>query len=254
MLQPRYFELILYKTYADLRTETEKTYIGLLWWIIDPIIFMAIFYVVFGLLLNRGTEDFIAFLLIGLVIWRWFQNTVTHGANALVDNRNLMQQVYIPKIIFPLVTICTDFVKFCFVFALLLAYLWLSGYPLNISYLALPMLLIAQSILILATTCLVAAVVPFFPDLRIFVQHALQAAFFLSGIFFSSEQIPEAYRIYFYANPMAHLIEAYRDILMQGRWPSLSMLTAIGLLSLIAFIGAHRLLTRYDYLYPKIAF
>ena len=254
MLQPRYFELILYKTYADLRTETEKTYIGFLWWVIDPIIFMAIFYVVFGLLLNRGTADYIAFLLIGLVVWRWFQNTVTHGANALVENRNLMRQVYIPKIIFPLVTICTDFVKFCFVFILLLAYLWLSGYPVSISYLALPMLLITQFLLILATTCLVAAVVPFFPDLRIFVQHILQAAFFLSGIFFSSEQIPEAYRHYFYANPMATIIEAYRDILMQGRWPSLSVLTVIGLFSLIAFIVAHRLLMRYDYTYPKIAF
>ena len=254
MLQPRYFELILYKTYADLRTETEKTYIGFLWWVIDPIIFMAIFYVVFGLLLNRGTADFVAFLLIGLVAWRWFQNTVTHGANALVDNRNLMRQVYIPKIVFPLVTICTDFVKFCFVFVLLLVYLWLSGYPVNVSYLALPMLLITQLLLILATTCFVAAVVPFFPDLRIFVQHIMQAAFFLSGIFFSSEKIPEAYRVYFYANPMANLIEAYRDILLHGRWPSLSALTIIGLSSLIAFIGAHRLLMRYDYTYPKIAY
>lgn len=254
MLQPRYFELILYKTYADLRTETEKTYIGLLWWVIDPLIFMAIFYLVFGLLLNQGTADYVTFLLIGLVAWRWFHNTVMHGANALIDNRSLMWQVYIPKIVFPLVTICTDFVKFCFVLVLLLIYLWLSSYPINFSYLALPMLLITQLILIVATTCLVAALVPFFPDLRIFVDHTLQAAFFLSGVFFSSDQIPEAYRVYFYANPMANLIEAYRDILMQGRFPNLSVLAVIGLFSLIAFIGAHRLLTRYDYTYPKIAF
>ena len=254
MLQPRYFELILYKTYADLRAETEKTYIGFLWWVIDPLIFMAIFYVVFGLLLNQGTADYIAFLLIGLVTWRWFHNTVMHGANALIDNRSLMLQVYIPKIVFPLVTICTDFIKFCFVFALLLTYLWLSGYPVNLSYLALPMLLITQLILILATTCFVAALVPFFPDLRIFVEHILQAAFFLSGIFFSSEQIPETYRIYFYANPMASFIEAYRDILMRGLWPDIGVLTVIGLLSLLAFIGVHRLVARYDYIYPKIAF
>ena len=123
MLNARYRDLILYKTLADLRAEAARTYIGFLWWVLDPLIFMAIFYVVFGLLLRRSTPDFVPFLLIGLVSWRWFQNTITHSATSILGGRSLMQQVYVPKIIFPLVIILTDLVKFGLVLMLLLIYL-----------------------------------------------------------------------------------------------------------------------------------
>ena len=61
----RYIELILYKTYADLRAETERTYLGFLWWIFEPVLYMTVFYVFFGLLLGHKTDDFVPFLLIG---------------------------------------------------------------------------------------------------------------------------------------------------------------------------------------------
>jgi lipopolysaccharide transport system permease protein len=253
MLTPHYFELILYKAYADLRSEAEKTYIGFLWWILDPIIFMSIFYIVFGLLLKRGTEDFIPFLLIGLVVWRWFQNTVSHGANTILINRGLMRQVYLPKIIFPIVVILIDLAKFAFVFILLLIYLWIEGFPIGISYLALPILLIIQLILIIALTCFAAALVPFLPDLKILIDHALHILFFLSGIFFAGSSIPEQYQFYFYLNPMANIIEGYREILMYNQWPNGYALLVIGSLSLLGIVGSYRLLEHYDHVYPKIA-
>jgi len=253
MLTPHYFDLILYKAYADLRSEAEKTYIGFLWWILDPIIFMSIFYIVFGLLLKRGTEDFIPFLLIGLVVWRWFQNTVSHGANTILINRGLMRQVYLPKIIFPIVVILIDLTKFAFVFILLLIYLWIEGFPIGISYFALPILLTIQLILIIALTCFAAALVPFLPDLKILIDHALHILFFLSGIFFAGSSIPEQYQFYFYLNPMASIIEGYREILMYNQWPNGYALLVIGSLSLLGIVGSYRLLEHYDHVYPKIA-
>lgn len=249
----RYIELVLYKTYADLRAETEKTYMGFLWWIIDPLFFMLVFYVVFGLLLNNNTDNFIPFLLTGLVTWRWFDNTIMHGSSALQDNGGLMRQVYIPKLVFPVVTILTDLVKFSFVFSMLLLYLWLSGFGVNQSYLALPFILLVEFVLIVTLTFLTAALVPFFPDLKILITHILQILFFLSGIFFSSERIPEAYRSYFYLNPMARLIESYRDVLLHARWPDWQGLTITLVVALLAAIATGRLLMRYDRIYPKIA-
>lgn len=252
MLSAHHRDLILYKTQADLRAEAAKTYIGFLWWVLDPLMFMAIFYVVFGLLLRRATPNFVPFLLIGLVSWRWFQNTIAHGATAILGNRGLMQQVYVPKLIFPMVVILTDLVKFSVVLALLLIYLWGAGFGINWSYLALIPLLLAQFLLILGVTLLVAAVIPFVPDLRFLVDHILQIAFYFSGIFFAGATIPESYQFYFYLNPMALIIESYRDILLYRTWPSGSALVAITLLGLGLSLLAYQLLSRIDHLYPKL--
>lgn len=252
MLNSHYRDLILYKALADLRAEATRTYIGFLWWILDPLIFMIIFYVVFGLLLRRDTPDFVPFLLIGLVSWRWFQNTITHSATSIVGGWRLIQQVYVPKVIFPLIVVLTDLVKFGVVLVLLLIYLWLSGFGIGLAYLALPFLLLAQILLITALTLLVAAFVPFIPDLKYLVEHSLQVLFYFSGIFFSGTAIPEKYKAYFYLNPMATLIEAYRDILMYNKWPNWLSLILIILSAAGITAFTYRWLIKNDHLYPKL--
>lgn len=117
---------------------------GILWWILDPIIFMFIFYLVFDVLMLRGEPGFLAFLLTGLVTYQWFQNTVGAGTNSIQSGQGLMQQVYLPKVIFPLVYILTDLFKFSLIFILLLIFLWFSGRPPGITYLALPLLLLIE--------------------------------------------------------------------------------------------------------------
>ncbi|HXH02944.1 MAG TPA: ABC transporter permease [Candidatus Competibacteraceae bacterium] len=252
MLTQHHLELIVYKTYADLKAETAKTYIGFIWWLLDPLLFMLTFYVVFELLLRQGTPDFIPFLLVGLITWRWFQNTVAHGAGAILQNRELMRQIYLPKIVFPLVTVLTDLVKFSLVFLILLLFLSVTGHPPGASYLALPLVLATEFLLIVALTCLTSAVVPFLPDLRILIEHGLHMLFFVSGIFFSSSQVPQPLHWLLYLNPMAGLIEAYRDILIRDQWPQLGLLSGIAGAAALACWGAYRLLTRYDHVYAKV--
>lgn len=252
MPERHYLHLIAYKAYADLRAESTKTYIGFLWWVLDPIIFMAIFYVVFGLLMNRGTVDFVPFLLIGLVAWRWFQNTISHGANSILGGRGLMHQVYVPKIIFPLVVVLTDLVKFFVVLGVLLLYLWSAGYGIGPAYLALPLVFLVQFLLIVGLTLLASALVPFLPDLKFLLDHLLHMMFFLSGIMFDGATVPERYQTYFYLNPMANLLEAYRDILMHDAWPDWSALLVIGLFGGAVILLSDRFIAYYDHLYPKL--
>jgi lipopolysaccharide transport system permease protein len=248
----RYSELILYKTYADLRAETERTYLGFLWWIFEPIMYMSVFYVIFGLLLSRGTEDFVPFLLTGLTIWQWFKSCLTHGSETILGATALMQQVYLPKIIFPIILILTDTVKFMFILALLLIFLWSYGYSIGLAYLALPIMLIVQLLFTTAATFLLAAVVPFVPDLRFVVENVLMAIFFMSGIFLAADAVPKAYQSYYYLNPMVSIIEGYRNILMFNTWPNWSALLNIVIISLVGIWLVTRLINSFEYIYPKI--
>ncbi len=251
-LRPRYLELILFKAYTGLRSEAARTYLSFLWWVLDPILSMSIYYVVFGLLFQRGTEDFVAFLLVGLVVWQWFANSIRHGMGSILGNGRLMTQVDLPKEIFPTIEIVMDLVKFGFVFALLVIFLWIYGFNIGPAYLALPLVMAVELLLLTAFTYLAAAIIPFAPDLRFLIDALLNLAFFLSGVFFSGESIPEQYRAYFYLNPVAGLIEAYRAILMHGVWPDWAMLGKIGLLALLGFYAAQGLIRHFGHLYPRI--
>lgn len=247
-----YLTLIRFKTYADLKSEAQRTLLGFLWWIIEPVMFMTVFYIVFGLLLRRGTEDFVPFLLVGLVVWQWTRSSVSHCGMSILGGRPLMQQVHLPKAIFPIIVLLTDTIKFAFAFSLLLLLLWVLGYPPSATYLALPALLLTQFALIAALGLLNAAVVPFLPDLRFVVDNLFQAAFFLSGIFYRADVIPPQYRTYYYLNPMANLIEDYRNVLMYQRWPDWQALALIVLLALFGAAAAALLIRRYEYVYPRI--
>jgi lipopolysaccharide transport system permease protein len=247
-----YLELILYKTYADLKAETERTYLGFLWWIFEPILFMGVFYFVFGVLQKQPVPNFVPFLLVGLITWEWFKACVSHGASVIYGQYHLMQHVHLPKVLFPIILILTDSFKFAFVFSLLLLYLWSTSYPINIAYWSLPVVLFVELLFTMAITFWVAAIVPFVPDLRFVIENFLTAVFMISGVFFSAEQMTEGVQFYFYLNPMANLIEDYRNILLHGKFPNWSGLMIITIVSLIGILTSMRVLRRFEYVYPKI--
>lgn len=252
LMNPRLRDLLVYKTFADLRAEAAKTYVNYLWWVLEPLLSMLVFYLVFGLLFQRGGGDFVAFLLIGLVAWNWYRQTLSHAGMTIVNNRALMNQVHVPKLLFPLVTLLTDLTKFLVVLAVLLVFLWGSGHGLGWSYLALPVVLMTQLLLIAALALLLAALVPWLPDLRLVVEQLLHLQFFVSGVFFAASDLPEAYRGWFYLNPMGSLLHDYRLILLEGAWPHWGRLAAIAAGSALVLGGAVWLLRRWDRLYPRI--
>jgi lipopolysaccharide transport system permease protein len=248
----RYSELILYKTYADLKAETERTYLGFLWWVFEPIMYMSVFYVFFGVLLEHKTTNFVPFLLVGLTAWQWLKSCLSHGSETILGGHGLMQQVHLPKVIFPIILILTDTVKFIFIFFLLLNFLWIYGFGISINYLALPVVLIVQLLFTTALTFFLAAIVPFLPDLRFVVENVLLAVFFMSGIIIDVNSIPVDYRVYYYMNPIVSIVESYRHILMDHVWPNWLALFMIGIISLIGIWLGSRLISRFEYIYPKI--
>ncbi|MEA1052536.1 ABC transporter permease [Lamprobacter modestohalophilus] len=254
---PRVFDhqildLIFYKAFADLRAEAAKTYINYLWWVIDPILTMLIFYIVFGLIFQRDEEGFIQFLLTGLVVWTWYRQTISHACNSILSGKALMAQIHVPKIVFPTVVILTDVTKFVFVFALLILFLWFSGYSVSHSYIALILVLLTQLLLITALAYSAAALVPFLPDLRFLIDNLLHLQFFVSGLFFSAELVPEKYRGLFFLNPMASLINDYRAILLHQAWPDWGRLAFISIFAIFVITFATYIINRYDQDYPRI--
>jgi lipopolysaccharide transport system permease protein len=250
----RYSALVGFKTYADIRAEAARTYIGLLWWILEPVASMLVYYIVFGYLFDRGGLGYVHFLFVGVVPWRWFNTSLMKGSNSLINSKTLMRQVYIPKAVFPLVALLVDIFKFFVVLLILLIFLNLTGAPVTKMYLVLPFLIALQALFVAGTTLPVAAITPFFPDIRMVVQNVVRLWFFLSGIFYDIGDFSESTQRLFRLNPMVVLLDSYRDILLRGQWPELGPLVFVfGVSSALTF-GGIWLLHHFDYDYPKIAF
>ena len=218
-MKQRIKDIIYYKTYADLKAESHRYYLGVLWWLIEPVIYMLVFYFVFGILFKRGTEDFILFLLTGLVFWHWFQSTVIQCADSISANRFLLNQVFVPKYVFPTVVLLKNTTKFGLVLVILILFLLVYGIKPSLAWLAAPLVVAVGGALIAGISMLVASVTPIVPDLRVLLENGMRALLFMSGIFYDIHSFETPYRVVFQLNPVAVVIDNLRAVLLDGQYP-----------------------------------
>lgn len=246
------FELVKYKTACDLKAEAERTYLGVVWWVLEPLLFMAVYYFVFGVLLQIRTGDFVVFLLAGIVFFQWFMSSVSQGQRAILDNKNLCRMIAIQKIIFPCISVIKSLFKFMFGIILLAIFLLFFHYTFNIYYFYVPLLMGLELLLILGVTLILSAIVPFIPDFANFVLHAMRMLFYCSGIFYTSEIIPEKYVSYFFLNPLAVFIHSYRNVLLYEKPPEYTtQLYVWGVISILLCCLGSFLIFRFDPVYAK---
>lgn len=249
----RYIELVLFSTYTELRAERERSYLGFVWWVLEPAMMMSVFYLVFAVVLKSSAPDYVPFLLVGLTIWQWFKSCVSHGGNSIWTNLGLIRQVKLPCLLFPSVQILADTVKFLFILALLIVILWLSGHTPNITYVALLPVLLVELVFAAGASYLVAAVIPLLPDLRFVIEQLLQVVMFMSGVVFALDSVPPTLRVWFALNPVVVLVDAARGILLHARWPDWLALAQVAGISLLMCCLGMYLVSRFTPRYVKLA-
>lgn len=213
-------ELILFNTYAELRAEAARSYLGFIWWVLEPAMMMGAFWIVFGKILGTGGPDYVPFLLIGITVWQWMQSCITHGGYAIWGNLGMVRQVRLPPLVFPISAMLSDTVKFAFIFILLVAILWALGYPPNRHYWALVPLFGVVFLAGAGAGFLVAAVVPLLPDLRFVIGQVLMVVMFLSGVVFPLDSVPDNMRWMMDLNPVAVIMDETRAVMMHAQPPN----------------------------------
>lgn len=101
----RFFSLVNTQAKMNLKAEASRFILSYLWWIVEPLLFVAVFYLVFDVLLKSGRGDFMLFLVCGKIPFLWFSKSVTAASNSIVQNQGLLHQVDMPKSLFPYVAV-----------------------------------------------------------------------------------------------------------------------------------------------------
>jgi lipopolysaccharide transport system permease protein len=213
---------------------------------------MAVYYLVFGHLLQRGGENYPTFLLSGLIPWMWFMKAVNGSSSSILMGQNLMLQVGIPSVVFPLINTLQASLKQIPVFLLLFGFVWIQGFKPDILWLSLIPVITVQALFTIACACAVAAIIPFARDLSYLVPTGLTFLMFLSGIFYDYRNIAPDWQELFLMNPVAFLLKCYRNIFIDGTVPDLFTLMILGIGSGAACLLLLFAFNRLRYIYPRI--
>jgi len=226
-------EVFFTKLVFNLKSEASKTYLSYAWWLLEPALMVAVYYVVFAILLARRTPDFVIFLMIGQIPFMWFSRSVSNASHSIIAGSGLINQVAMPMPFFPMLVVFQDAFKQAAVFMLMFAFLSIYGLEFSWVWLSVLFVMVTQLLLICAAALLVAAITPFLPDFRYLINSVMLALMFGSGIFYSyKELLMPSHQKIFLLNPIANLVKNYRQILMENTLPDWAALGVICLLSI----------------------
>lgn len=235
----RYKDIVFYRTLAGLKSEARKSFLGYFWFVLEPLLSTGVLYLAMSHVTGQRGPAAVFSILVGVVIWQWFESTVMLSATSITAKFHVHLQVPLPKWVFPMVDVGANTIRFAFAFSLLLVACCLLVAVPGATVAWLPILLALQFALIAGASVIVALGVTLLADLRILTQSLLRMLFFVSGVFFSADRLPEHVLPWFHANPMAVLIEAHRAVLLNGRAPDVFLLTRVGLIAaLLLALGA----------------
>lgn len=218
------WDLLFELVQRDMRLRYKRSLLGVLWSLLNPLLQLLVFQFIFAIVLPLNIPHYALFLFIGLLAWNWFQSALIEATGSIVDNRDLIRRPGFSNTILPLVPVTSNFIHYLLALPVLLAFLLFSGIPLRPIALFLPLVLAVQFLVTLSLAYVVAALHVQFRDTRYLLGIALLLGFYLSPVFYDPGSIPQAYQAIYHLNPMVTMIEAYRNLLIDGSLPPLNTL------------------------------
>jgi ABC-type polysaccharide/polyol phosphate export permease len=219
--------LVRYLVAADIRKRGADTVLGNVWWVLDPLLQMAVYVVFVTIVVPRPTPDYPLFIFAAILPWKWFTATVTDSTSSIVGKEQLIKQIQFPKIVLPTAATVAGVVSFTFGLSALA--LLMLFYPHRISpfLVLIPVIAVVQFVFTLACAFLVAAGNVFFRDLGNVETHLLRLWWFLSPGLYSLALLDELnifknnpwLRTLAGLNPFAILFEAYRKVIYGSATP-----------------------------------
>jgi lipopolysaccharide transport system permease protein len=232
-----YRELLYFMVWRDVKVRYRHATLGIAWAVLQPLLTMAVFTIVFGRLAGMPSDGrpYALFALAALAPWTYFVTAVTSGANALVGSEHLISKVYFPRLLIPSSAVVTPLVDLAVTLGLLAgALVWYGVVP-GAAILWLPAFVLLGLVTALAASLWLSALNVQYRDVRFVLPFVMQFWLFASPVVYSSTTIPEAWRPLFGLNPMASVIDGFRwTLLGTPLSPAMVIVSTVTALSALA--------------------
>ncbi len=233
-------ELFYILSWRDIKVRYKQTVIGAAWSIIRPLLTTIVITVVFSRVAKVAGPPGVPYIVLvfcGMLPWQFFANALTESSNSLVSNANLISKVYFPRMIIPASSIITSLVDFAISFGILIIMMIYFQYVPDIRMLLLPVFIVLALIAAFGVGLFITALNVKYRDFRYIIPFIVQIGLYITPVGFSSDVVPEKWRLVYSLNPMVGIVDGFRwSILGQPLYLS-GLGLSILIVLLFLFIG-----------------
>jgi lipopolysaccharide transport system permease protein len=218
----RYRELFRVLAWRDLAVRYKQTVIGVAWAVMRPFLTMVVFTVIFGRIAklpSDGSAPYPLMVFAGMLPWTFFATGLSEASNSLISNANLISKVYFPRLIVPTATVVVAFVDFLITFAMLIVLMAWYRYAPGRQILVLPMFVALAFVASMGPALWITALNVKYRDFRFVIPFIVQFGLYVSPVGFSSNIVPEKWRLLYSLNPMVGVIDGFRWCILGGQSP-----------------------------------
>jgi len=208
----------------DLKVRYRNSLLGVMWSLLNPLLMMLVFSLIFGKLMPReDIRQYAVFFLVGLLPWQFFTGSMISGTVSTTSSAHMINKIYFPRELLPTSSILSNLVNFLLAFVVLVFFLYASGIGLTVYALWLPALVLTQIVFTLGLALFLSALNVFYRDVLMILDVVLLAWFFLTPVIYPLEWLGETQtimgitfdpaQVMRWLNPMASIIDGYRTVL-----------------------------------------
>ena len=229
-------DLLMYLVVSGIKSEYRNTFLGYIWWILDPLLMGAVYFFLRVVVLGMEGEAIGAFLIIGLVAWKWISTTVTKSAKSITSKSGIITQVYLPKALFPFGETMSQGINFTFGLVVIAAFLAFYRLVPGIEVLWLPVIMAIQFMFLSAIALILGYYSTFVRDIENVLTHVMRFWFYGSPVIWEHGRLGSDYQFIIDLNPASAFLMGYRNILMYNIAPDWQRLFIIGVISFVLII------------------
>jgi lipopolysaccharide transport system permease protein len=237
-----YRELLVFLTWRDIKVRYSQAALGVSWALLQPLLTMVIFSVIFGNLAKLPSDGipYPVFSYAALLPWQLFAGALQRAGTSLVGNANLLTKVYFPRLIIPLSAVAAGLVDFVIAFVVLLGLMLFYNINLTWAVLSLPFLILLALLTALAVGVWLSALNVQYRDVQHMIPFLIQAWMYASPVAYSVGLIPTGkWRILYGLNPMAGVIQGFRWALLGAAPPDELMIVSVIMVAILLVSGLY---------------
>ena len=243
----QYRELVRNLVIRDIKLRYRNSVLGFVWCLGNPLLMMAVFTVVFTVLMHNDIPNYPIFILCALLPWNYFNTAIMGSIDSIVGNAHLIKKVYFPREVLPLSIVLANLVNFLLALIVLFAMLFAFRVRLTPWALYLPLIIFIQTIFTLGLALIFATLNVFYRDTKIIMEVGMMAWFFLTPVFYKIEDlVPQYARLMYWVNPMASFISWYRIVIYHGISMEPGFIFRTLVTSVVALVVGYLVFTRYS--------
>lgn len=240
-----YRELFKSNIKKEIRGKYKGSFLGILWSFINPLLQVFVYSIVFSYVMRVQIDNYLVYVVCGIIPWTFFTTSINQGNVTIRSNASIIKKVYFPREILPISVVASGLVNFAISCLIILIFVIGGGLGITWHIVFLPVIAILQTMLTLGIVFITSSINVYIKDLEYIVQFLLNMAFYATPILYNIEIFPISLRWVLNLNPLAHMVNAYRNIFMYHQTIALSswvyMIVVSLLLLLIGYLIFNKL-------------